>query len=56
MNNMYCTYFSLVNGSPEGARGDQFTSAAVHGQNHPEHPGPQPLHSRDKELAATQLE
>lgn len=53
---MYCTYFSLVNGSPEGARGDQFTSAAVHGQNHPEHPGPQPLHSRDKELAATQLE
>lgn len=45
-----------VNGSAEGAGRDQPASTTVHGQNHPVHPGPQPLHTGDQEVAAAQLE
>lgn len=48
--------FSPVNGGPEGAGGNQLTSATVHGQNHPVHPGPQPFNPGDQKLAVTQLE
>ena len=55
---MCLTYvcLSAVNGGPEGAGRNQHPSAAVHGQNHPVHPGPQPLHPGDQgQLAVTQL-
>ena len=36
--------FPPAHGSPEGAGGDQLPAEAVHGQDYPCHPGPQPLH------------
>lgn len=55
--NVCYTFLPPVNGSPEGAGGNQHTSATVHGQNHPVYPGPQPLHPGDQgQLAVTQLE
>lgn len=41
---------SSAGGRPEGAGGDQPAPEAVHGQDHPGHPGPQPLHPGDQEL------
>lgn len=42
--------FPSANGSPQGAGGDQLPAEAVHGQDYPRHPGPQPFHPRDKTL------
>lgn len=42
--------FPPAHGSPQGAGGDQLPAEAVHGQDHPCHPGPQSLHPRDQTL------
>ena len=39
----------------KGAGGHQLPSAAVHGQDHSVHPGPQPLHLGNQEVAASDL-
>lgn len=45
-----CLAFLSAHGSPKGAGGDQLPAEAVHGQDYPRHPGPQPLHPRDQTL------
>lgn len=42
-----CATISPVNGSPEGAGGNQHAAAAVHGQDHSSHPRSQPIHPGD---------
>lgn len=39
-----------VDGSPQGTRGDQLPSKAIHGQDHFIHSGPQPIYSGNQKL------